>query len=97
MHAVVLLIEKGEDFHLCVEGNFQANFLVRGIHQSLRKAAVKILVAACQVFPGRQGEDKVGIILAQFGCRNTGAAAGGGFTMKVHVQADSPGILHIRL
>ncbi len=31
------------------------------------------------------------------GCRNTGAAAGGGFSMKVHVQDDSPGILHVSL
>ena len=92
-HAVVLFEQKGEDFHLCVKWNLQANLLVCRIHQSLCKAAVKILVAACQVFPGRQGEDKVGIILAQFGRRNTRCARGKSL-IKVNLQDDSPCILN---
>ena len=48
------------------------------------------------LFPWRQGEDKVGIILAQFGCRNTRTTARGGPLIKVHLQDDSPRVLHFR-
>ena len=64
MRETVLELGSTSDFHLCVKWNLQANLLVSRIHQSLCKAAVKILVVAAQVFQGGQGEDKVGIILA---------------------------------